>query len=381
MALNLYFDATATLSPKTGIGQYCIQLIKEFCQNPDISNHYYLGHYWSDTLPIKSKLPKKISIGRTIAERFPNLSYSALSAGRSIVFKRGTTDFKGVYHAPNFLSYKTKLPTVVTVHDLSILRYSETHPAYRVAIMKKRIPDSINRADFVITDSEYIRKEVISEFNLPPEKVVTTLLSASSNFSPTSSKSQQTILSAYNLTPGSYILAVGTLEPRKNLRNAIKAYIQLPETVRKEIPFVIAGMSGWNNDSLYKDIASIAEQGQIRRLGYIPDEVLPFLYGGASIFVYPSLYEGFGLPPLEAMACGTPVLVSDRSSLPEVVSDAGLLSDPFDIDQMASLMLRVIESSETRRSLQIKGIERAAQFSWKKCADQTIEVYKMALQS
>ena len=141
-------------------------------------------------------------------------------------------------------------------------------------------------------------------------------------------------LAPFGLQPQQYILSVGTLEPRKNLTTAIKAYARLPEVIRAEIPLVIAGMKGWRTDGLDKEVAALIDKGQIRRLGYVPDEALPALYSGARAFVYPSLYEGFGLPPLEAMACGAPVIVSNRSSLPEVVEDAGLQVDALDVQRV-----------------------------------------------
>jgi alpha-1,3-rhamnosyl/mannosyltransferase len=180
----------------------------------------------------------------------------------------------------------------------------------------------------------------------------------------------------FGLQAGQYILSVGTLEPRKNLTTAIKAYARLPETIRQDMPFVIAGMKGWRTDGLDKEVAALIEKGQIRRLGYVPDEALPALYSGARAFVYPSLYEGFGLPPLEAMACGTPVIVSNRSSLPEVVGDAGLKVEALDVDGLAGAMNQVIEDDVLRASLRQRGMERAKGFSWRRCAEETLAVYR-----
>jgi alpha-1,3-rhamnosyl/mannosyltransferase len=281
-----------------------------------------------------------------------------------------------IYHEPNFLSFRTPLPTVVTIHDLSILRYPETHPRDRVAFMTRRLGESIRRADCVISDSEYGRQEILAEYNLPSEKVVSVLLAAGSVFSPVAADRLPGLLAPFGLQPGQYILSVGTLEPRKNLTTAIKAYARLPEAIRQDMPFVIAGMKGWRTDGLDKEVAALIEKGQIRRLGYVPDEALPALYSGTRAFVYPSLYEGFGLPPLEAMACGAPVIISNRSSLPEVVGDAGLQVDALDVDGLAQAMSQIIEDDVLRASLRQRGMERAKGFSWRRCAEETLAVYR-----
>jgi alpha-1,3-rhamnosyl/mannosyltransferase len=135
-------------------------------------------------------------------------------------------------------------------------------------------------------------------------------------------------------------------------------------------------MKGWRTDGLDREVAALIDKGQIRRLGYVPDEVLPALYSGARVFVYPSLYEGFGLPPLEAMACGAPVIVSNRSSLPEVVGDAGLQVDALDVDGLAEAMSKVIENDALHTALQQRGSERAKDFSWRRCAEETLAVYR-----
>lgn len=376
---NVYFNAGPLLSPRTGIGQYCLNLMSEIQKIQDVKSYFFYAGVWSDNLmrqpPVVSDTGKKLKIA--IGKLVPNLAYEVQQRRRGRYFRAGIKEYgPGIYHEPNFLVFKTMLPTVVTVHDLSILRYPETHPKDRVAFMSKRIGKSILRADRIITDSEYVRQEIIDEFRVSPDKVISVLLAASDNFSPIQGEKLVKGLEQFQLKAGQYILAVGTLEPRKNLTIAIRAYACLPETIRNEIPFVIAGMNGWRTEGLDKEISVLIKSGQIRRLGYVPDDLLPTLYSGAKVFVYPSLYEGFGLPPLEAMACGTPVIVSNRSSLPEVVGDVGLKVDALDIDGLAAAMLSVIENNELCASLSRRGIERASMFSWRRCAEETLGVYR-----
>lgn len=385
MNIDVYFNASPLLGPRTGIGQYCLQLLSELRKDPTIHSHYFYRGKWSEELVTRpGETTSAVRRSKLLlAEKFPNLAnfgFAVRQLQNSMRFSSGLRrNSASVYHEPNFLAFRSKLPTVVTVHDLSVLRYPETHPKYRVAVLGKRIAESAKRADCIITDSEYVRQEVIAEFGLPPEQVVSVLLAAADAFVPIGDDAVRTALSSLKLESGKYVLAVGTLEPRKNLDSAIKAYACLRESIRKEFPFVIVGMKGWRMESLDRQIRSLIESGQIRRLGYVPDEMLPVLYSGARVFVYPSLYEGFGLPPLEAMACGAPVIVSDRSSLPEVVGDAGLQVAALDVDALAAAILSVIEDDALSSSLGRRGVERAASFSWRRCAQQTAEVYRRVI--
>ena len=377
--LDVCFNAAPLLGPKTGIGQYCLQLMSAMQHQAGIRPHYFYQWNWSDKLQVRPPINSDSTKGvlRRLAEQIPSIAYSIRYELRSVIFSQQAHKYaKAVYHEPNFLTLKTRLPTVVTVHDLSILRYPETHPDYRVAVMSKRIGESASRADCVITDSEYVRREVIEAFGLPEDRVVAVSLAAAKNFLPVAEDVLSAGLHEHGLQAGKYVLAVGTLEPRKNLSTAVQAYARLPDSVRQELPFVIVGMKGWRTEDFDRKVGEMIDAGQIRRLGYVSDEMLPVLYSGARVFVYPSLYEGFGLPPLEAMACGAPVIVSDRSSLPEVVGDAGLQVDALDVDALTAAMLAIIEDDSLCASLRRKGIARAASFSWRRCAEQTAEVYR-----
>lgn len=379
MSLTVYFNAAPLLSPRTDIGQYCLNLMSEIEKMRAVDAHYFYAGAWSDELlrEAPSGVSRTQMLKRMIGRTIPNLAYELQQRWRGKHFRAGIgAAAPALYHEPNFLAFKTTLPIVATVHDLSILRYPETHPKDRVAFMSKRIGKTIQRADRIITDSEYVRQEVLAEFNLPQEKVVSVLLAAGEHFSPVSQDLLPAVLAPFDLKPGKYILAVGTLEPRKNLTTAIRAYVRLPEAVREEIPFVVAGMQGWKTEGLDREVADLIDKGQIRRLGFVSDDALPALYSGARFFVYPSLYEGFGLPPLEAMACGAPVIVSDRSSLPEVVGDAGLKVDALDVDGLAEKMNLLVEDDALCADLGQRGIERAGGFSWRRCAEQTLDVYR-----
>jgi alpha-1,3-rhamnosyl/mannosyltransferase len=286
-----------------------------------------------------------------------------------------------LYHEPYYLPFRFSGPTVITVHDISHLRHSGTHPPRRVAMLNNRLPHAIAQSSQILTDSEFIKQEIISEFRVSPSKIHAVPLGVSSQFQPLGAGETRACLENYSLSHGRYFLAVGTLEPRKNLTHALRAFQALPSRLQETHPLVIVGMQGWLTETLETEIRSLEAKGKIRWLGYVPREHLPMLYAGAAVFLYPSLYEGFGLPPLEAMASGVPVVSSDQSSLPEVVGEAGIMLSPHDLEGWAQAMRSLIEDPEESKKRVQAGLARARTFTWEKCARQTLQVYRMALDS
>ena len=188
-------------------------------------------------------------------------------------------------------------------------------------------------------------------------------------------------MAKYNLEYQRYSLYVGTIEPRKNLVVLLDAYSKLPLPLRMQYPLILTGYEGWNNEAIFKRIKAAEREGWVRYLGYLPAEELPVIFSGARTFCFPSLYEGFGLPVLEAMASGVPVVCSNSSSLPEVMGDAGLMCTPEDVDGLSQLLLKANEDEEWRTDAINKGLIRAKHFSWPLCAKRTIEVYQTILQN
>lgn len=224
-----------------------------------------------------------------------------------------------------------------------------------------------------------MRGEVLSHFGLDPARVTTVPLGVSGEFVPLGEGEARAGLQSLGLRHGEYFLAVGTLEPRKNLATVVSAFSRLAPNARRATPLVIAGMSGWGRDRVPASLAAMLDAGEARLLGYVGQEKLPALYSGARLFLYPSLYEGFGLPPLEAMACGVPVVASRAASLPEVVGDAGVLVEPRDEAAIANAMQRALEDAAWRNGLGQRGLERARAFTWRRCAEQTFDIYRKAL--
>jgi len=280
------------------------------------------------------------------------------------------------YTAPPF----APCAVVATIHDLSFEHLPQTFKRRSRAQLRLTVRRSARTASHIIVPSEHTRRDIIETYKIELERVSVTPLAAPTHFAPADEGEVRRVRERYKIR-GDYILAVGSIQPRKNLARLIHAYSLLRrERARAKLPqLVLVGKLAW----LYGEtLGAIREQG-IEALtiltGYVPEIDLPALYTGALAFVYPSYFEGFGLPPLEAMQCGAPVVAGNQTSLPEVVGDAGLLVDPFNVEALAGAIARVIDDSSLRERLRDRGLERASHFSWRATARLTLEAYKRAM--
>ena len=338
---------------------------------------FFDGTLWEESPSIKAQ---RLSFNAlSILRRLP-FAYRAKRFLGQWSFLRGIQKYKlDLYHEPNFLAYKCNLPTIISVHDLSWIRFPEVHPPSRVREMNRFFERGIKRASHIITDAEYIRQEFIQQFNYPSDRITAIPLGVNKSFTPYSREETRATLIKHELQHGNYILAVGTLEPRKNLIVAIDAFLLLPKVLRQKCPLVIAGSKGWLLGDLEKKLSPLIKSGEIRLLGYVPQDELPHVIAGALTLIFPSIYEGFGLPPLEAMACGVPVIASNNSSIPEVVGDTGILLNSNDTQGFADAIQSLIEDPALRATLSQKALERSKKFTWEQCALSTLEVYKKVL--
>ena len=290
---------------------------------------------------------------------------------------RGMEDH--VFHGPNFYLPPFDGPCVVTIHDLSPYLWPECLPAWRVRYMIPEIALSLQRATVIITDSEYTKQEVSKYFTWPIEKIHAVPLASADAFHPRPPSALRPVLDRYGLSAGGYCLFAGTIEPRKNIDALLDAYAMLPASIKSKWPLVLVGYQGWNSAALHARMADASCEGWARYLGFVPADHLPSLFAGTRLFVFPSLYEGFGLPVLEAMASGVPVVCSNGSSLPEVVRDAGAMCDAYDVDALSRLILVGLEDESWRRGAAKKGLDQAAKFTWQRCAKETIAAYQVAM--
>jgi glycosyltransferase involved in cell wall biosynthesis len=284
-----------------------------------------------------------------------------------------------LFHGTNFkLPLKAECVTVLTIHDLSQLLHPDTHESKKVAATRLTLPATAAAATLIITPTELVRAEVHEHLGIPLEKIVVVPEAARDCFQPL--EDQATKPPRQKLGIGEeFLLYVGTLEPRKNLLTLVKSFETMAQQNAKHLQLVLAGMRGWMVDDLYDYVKRSAFSKRIIVTGYLSDDELRALYSSCTVFVYPSRYEGFGLPPLEAMACGAPVVASHIGSISEVLGQAALLVDPVDVRALTDSIRSLYNNRAKRQELAKKGIERSAQFSWQKTARLTKRVYEQAL--
>jgi alpha-1,3-rhamnosyl/mannosyltransferase len=280
-----------------------------------------------------------------------------------------------VYHEPNYVPLPCDRPTVATIHDLSLLVHPEWHPAERVAWFTANVPRMLGQCARFLADSEFSRQEAIRVLSLRPEKITTVHVGIRPNLRPLPPTQVAEELQRLGLPPR-YLLYVGTIEPRKNLLMLLKTYCALPAQVRSGCPLVLVGRWGWNAGAEADYLQNTARAKGVIHLGYVPEEHLATVYNGARALVYPSLYEGFGLPPLEMMACGGAVLASTTPAVKEVVGSHGRLIDPLDRDGWWEAMLWVITDDDFQQALRRDPTAVARHYTWERCAAETLRVYR-----
>lgn len=269
-------------------------------------------------------------------------------------------------------------PLVVTVPDLAFLHLPDTFPAAQRLALRVLVPRSIAKASRVITVSEFSRGDIVTSYGVRPEKVTVIPLGAGASFRPLESARTEGVLARYGLRPG-FLFSLGRLNWRKNLERILLAYGRLRTSGVSDTPLVIGGKLDYGGEEALRRMRLSEVGSSVRWIGLIPDEDLPAFYNAAACFVYPSLFEGFGLPVLEAMACGTPVVTSDRAALPELVGDAAMVVDPESVEALAEAMTRVLTDATLAADLGRRGLERSRRFSWRETARRTLEVYREAV--
>lgn len=377
-SLKVAFNASQLLGPLTGIGQYSLQLARALRDTGKIDLRlFYLNRWSSEILPREQPALPFI---KSLVKRWVPRPYETTRALQQRAFNRGvSSNAPDLYHEPSILPFRFDGPTVITVHDLSWIRYPQAHPVERVRILEKLLPSALATAARLIVDSQFVRDEVIGCFGVDGARIDVVPIAARDVFQPRDATASAATLARLGLADHSYFLCVGTLEPRKNLQLAVRAHALLPVTLRRRCPLVVAGGRGWNLAELDTVMAGPQKSGELILAGFVSDDELASLYSRALVLSYPSRYEGFGLPPLEAMACGTPVILSDAASLPEVGGTAAVYHAPDDVDALSRAMQRMAEDPGHRLERAQASRMQAARFSWAHAADLTIAAYRRAL--
>ncbi len=379
--MNVVLNVDALLSPPlTGVGHYVRNLLSGLLE-PDSGVAVTCvgrGAIVPPPTPADGGGPARpLPLAKRVLMRVPGL-VPLRTAVRTARMEREVAAIGcDVYHEPHHIVHPPRgARVVVTMHDLSVLHFPQFHPADRVRAVAGRLGASARRADLVITGSEHTKRDVVATLGIDAAKVRAIHHGVGGEFRPMSATETRAVLEAYGLAHGGYVLALGTREPRKNLDRLLDAFAALPGAVRGGRTLVLVGPAGWRADAIEARIAGMQASGLARLLGYVPDGHRASLYAGAAGFAYPSLYEGFGLPALEAAASGTPVLTSVGSPMAEVLGDSATLVDPLSVDAVAAGLERMLEAPEVAAAARAGGPGWGARFTWGAAVARTVDVYR-----
>ncbi|MDA8217716.1 MAG: glycosyltransferase family 1 protein [Dehalococcoidales bacterium] len=374
--MRIAIDYTPAINQGAGIGRYTRCLVEALAE-VDTENEYvlfytYAGHK-KPSWPFADQ-PNFVEKAASVSDRTLSVLWFRLGLPLPINLLIGDA---ALYHATDFvLPPLRRTAGIVTVHDLSFILFPDHAESGLVSYLERAVPASVERARLVLADSENTRNDIVCLLDAEPGKVEVLYAGVERRFTVIDDEERLAGFRGHHNLVAPFILSVGTIERRKNLARLIRAYGLLRSRNRVDHKLVIAGKPGWLYADVFEAVSDLHLEEDVIFLGYVPDEDLPALYNLADLFVYPSLYEGFGLPPLEAMACGTPVVASDNSSLPEVLGDAYLSAAPTDTEALGHAIERGLADADLRRRLHERGIERAARFSWEASARRLLDLYR-----
>jgi glycosyltransferase involved in cell wall biosynthesis len=388
--MRILVNGRTLCGQRTGIGWYTYRLLLALAEQPEVKDvGVALGGRIVGLSEVadRARSAKQSAGGlvrgivttvRQLASDFVPLARDLLVETHALRLRRQCHRWT-LFHEPNYVSPRLPLPLVTTVCDLSFASCPQWMPRERRLWLNRSLGESLARSRAIITISQFTRAELLAHFpQLDQERVFATPLGVDhGRFNATRGNVDETLHARLQLPPR-FVLYLGTLEPRKNLQGLLEAFARLPSSLQQEFPLVLAGVRGWKRGYFQSRLSELTTAGVVHTLGYVAQADIPALLRAATVLAFPSLYEGFGLPVLEAAACGTPVLCSCAASLPEVMGEAACFVDPTSADDIATALVRLLDDEALRRNLSEAGRERSQLFSWERCAADTLQAYRAA---
>jgi len=392
--MRLVMGGESLEGPLTGIGQYTYHLAKGMLARPDIEDFKFLAHGRlqdpsalmvsgcnADSEATENQKPSRLNAALGQARSIAAQSRAAVALYERLMprLERYSLRHYGpadVYHSPNYMLPDFPGRRIVSILDLSTYRYPEHHPEARVRFVNQHIEKSIKHADHIITISNLVKGEIVERFRYPEERITVTYLGADNAFRPLSKSEFLKKMQGLKIAYKGYFLFVSSIEPRKNLDRLLDAYIQYRSDCKvTALPLVVAGIPGWKSQNIHSRLTQLETKGLVKYLGYVEQKTIPKLMAGAKGLVYPSIYEGFGLPVLEAMQSGTAVITSAKTSMAEIGGSSVFSVDPYSVPDIADAMCELSENQKVVNQLEIAGARIAARFSWRECVEKTLTAY------
>ncbi len=392
--MKLLVNATPLIPPLSGIGRYTQQLLLNLLTQPSIQDidgfvpyAFYnrqqllnmaqeLEHEEQATASGTTAPSHKIAQLKKFVKKIPAARYLKQQLQQAIIGSKIKQCKEHIYWESNYVLSPFDGAKVATVYDLSHIRYPDFHPLDRLKWLDKHLPNTIADADALVAISEFSKQEIISVFNVPAEKIFIVPPAVAPIFRQPYSDSQlQQLRQAYQL-PEQYVLSVGTLEPRKNIKGLVQAFSRLPQSLRQAYPLVLVGTKGWHTEEIENVIKPLLNFGEIIILGYVRQPHIPLLYAAATVMAYVSHYEGYGMPIAEAMGSNTAVLTSNVASMPEVAANCAQLVDPKDINQITEHLRELLEDRLKREDLQQRAKKVSNNCRWENSARSLIQVFQ-----
>src|SRR5438128_3803970 len=375
--MRIGLDGFPLLVPRTGVGHYTFELARALAllapsdQFELVAPGPFPGSIIED---IRLACPDNLRAFTVEANSIRRRRWWAV--GLPLYLRKASLDF---FHGTNYeVPLWSKRRSVLTIHDLSILLHADTHRADLARRARRRLPLMTRSASRIITATECVRREISEHLHVKLDRVTVTPYAPRSGFQVVSAEQANHTKQRLGIED-EFILFVGTVEPRKNLLALVRAFDQILRQRSRRPQLVVVGAEGWLTDELFAFIKESSISDRLRLTGYLDDDDLRALYSSCTVFVYPSIYEGFGLPPLEAMACGAPVIAGNIATFQETLGSAAELVEPNDVEALARSMVEILDDEDRRRTLSRRGLEQAAKFSWERTARLTLEVYREVL--